>query len=135
MRLLPLLALSLAVGIAHAQQGSFIDVSGNLAYRERIALPPNAEIVIRVLDTSRADAPAQPLAEKRLIANGAQPPIPFVLTVDRDLVRPGARITLTADIYRGRTLLFTTRGIHPVLTNDQPAHADLMLVAVAGRTR
>ena len=131
MRLLTASLLALLAAPVSAQTSSFIDVSGNIAWGDE-PLPPRAEVVIRVLDTSPTDGSARPLAEKRLVAGGARGPAPFVLTVDRDLVAPGARITVTANIVHGKQTLFTTDRIYPILTNDQPAQADLMLVKIAG---
>ena len=132
MRLIIASLLALAATLTQAQQSSLVDVSGSIAYRQRIALPPDAIVVVQVVDTSRADAPRL-LAEKRYGLEGAQVPVPFVLTVDRDLVAPGARIVVRASIERGKKLLFTTDRIYPVLTNDQPARADLVLVMAGGR--
>lgn len=69
-----------------AAVSSFIDITGSVAYRQRIALPPDAVLTIRVQDTSRADAKARTLAEQTIELAGQQVPINFQLTVDRDLM-------------------------------------------------
>jgi putative lipoprotein len=52
-------------------------VTGSVTYRERIALPPTAVVKARLVDVSRADAPAELLAEHaivvRRVAAPAQP--------------------------------------------------------------
>lgn len=40
----------------------WVTVSGSIAYRERIALPPDAQIEVRVDDVSLADAPSKTVA-------------------------------------------------------------------------
>ena len=52
-------------------------VSGTVAYRERIALDPTAEVVVQLLDVSRMDAPSVTLAEQRIKASGKQPPFAY----------------------------------------------------------
>ena len=48
----------------HAQSAAdFVTVSGSAAYLQRIAMPPDAVLTVRVEDVSRADAPATVLAE------------------------------------------------------------------------
>ena len=115
-----------------AAPGSFVDITGSVAYRARIALPPDAVLVIRIQDTSRADAPAFTLAEQRIELAGLQVPIPFKMTVDRDLLRKNARITVAARIQRGSTLLFINDTSYPALIDGQPRHVEMVLKQVAG---
>lgn len=42
-------------------------VTGTVTYRERIALPPGATVTVRLQDVSRADAPAEVLAEEMIV--------------------------------------------------------------------
>ncbi len=109
---------------------SFINITGSIAYRARIALPPDAVLVIRVQDTSRADAPAFTLAEQRIELAGLQVPIPFKMTVDRDLLRKNARITVAARVQRGNTLLFINDTSYPALIDGQPRHVEMVLKQV-----
>jgi putative lipoprotein len=114
---------------------SFVDITGSVAYRARIALPPDAVLVIRVQDTSRADAPARTLAEQRIELAGLQVPIPFRMTVDRDLLRKNARITVAARIQRGSTLLFISDTSYPALIDGQPRHVEMVLKQVGQPAR
>jgi len=52
-------------------------VRGSVAWRERIAVPPEAELIVRLLDVSRAEAPATVLAVKRKRTGGLTPPHAF----------------------------------------------------------
>ena len=54
-------------------------LTGTVTYRERIALPPNARVEVRLEDVSQADAPADEIASQTIAANGKQVPIPFEL--------------------------------------------------------
>jgi putative lipoprotein len=95
---------------------SFIDISGNVSYLQRIALPPDAVLIVRIQDVSRAGAPARILAEQRIELAGRQVPIAFQTTVDRDLIGKRARITAAARIERGGKLLFISDKSYPVNT-------------------
>ncbi|ESY77119.1 hypothetical protein X740_25785 [Mesorhizobium sp. LNHC221B00] len=51
-------------------------VRGEVIYRERIALPPNAVLSVQLADVSLADAPARIIGEQRIKPAG-QVPISF----------------------------------------------------------
>ena len=105
-------------------------VSGTVGYRERIALDPSAEVVVRLLDVSRMDAPAVTLAEQRIRANGRQPPFAYDLPVDAARIDPRMRYAVSARILRGEQLLFISDTQYPVLTHGSGTTADLVLVRV-----
>ena len=118
--------------VAPAAPGSFVEVTGTVAYLTRIALPPDAVLVVRIQDVSRADAPARTLAEQRIELAGQQVPIPFRMLVDRDLLRKNARISVAARIQRGSALLFINDTNYPAFANGQPRHVDMVLKQVGG---
>ncbi|MBA4765742.1 YbaY family lipoprotein [Alterinioella nitratireducens] len=75
------LALSACATTPAAQE--MVTVTGEATYRERIALPPDAVMTVRIEDVSRADAPAPVLAEESYPAEGRQVPLPFAVEVPR----------------------------------------------------
>lgn len=109
---------------------SFIDISGNVSYLQRIALPPDAVLIVRIQDVSRAGAPARVLAEQRIELAGRQVPISFQTTVDRDLIGKRARITAAARIERGGKLLFISDKSYPVIRNGQAVPVEMTLKQV-----
>ncbi len=109
---------------------SFIDISGNVTYPQRIALPPDAVLIVRIQDVSRADAPARILAEQRIELAGRQVPISFQTTVDRDLIGKRARITAAARIERGGKLLFISDKSYPAIRNGQAVPVEMTLKQV-----
>lgn len=109
---------------------SFIDISGNVSYLQRIALPPDAVLIVRIQDVSRADAPARILAEQRIELAGRQVPISFQTTVDRDLIGKRARITAAARIERGGKLLFISDKSYPAIRNGQALPVEMTLKQV-----
>jgi putative lipoprotein len=110
-------------------------VSGTVAYRERIALDPAAEIVVQLLDVSRMDAPSVTLAEQRIKANGKQVPFAYELQVDAARIDPRMRYAVSARILRGEQLLFINDTQYPVLTQGSGTTANLVLVRVTPSPR
>ena len=96
-------------------------VTGTVFYRQRIALPPEAVVTVRLVDVSRADAAAIVLAEKELATQGSQVPIPFELSYDAALVDPGSSYQIEARISHGDELLFISTESFPVITRGNPA--------------
>jgi len=97
-------------------------VTGRVTYRVRSALPPDAEVRVRLEDVSRADAPAILLGEQAFPAEGRQVPLPFEVVFDPADIDPRHSYSLRAQIEAadGRVLFRTTR-THPVITRDHPS--------------
>jgi putative lipoprotein len=88
-------------------------IEGQAAYRERIALPEDAVIIVRIDDVSLADAAAVTLAEKRILAGGRQVPIAFSLAVASDKLPGPGRNNLHVRIEDGQgKLLWITDSMH-----------------------
>lgn len=86
-----------------------IAVTGSIAYRERIALPPTAQIEVRLDDVSLADAPSRTMASERFAAEGRQVPFAFTLTLDRADIDPRHSYAVAARITDAEgKLLFIT---------------------------
>lgn len=106
---------------------SFVEIGGTVSYKTRIALPANAELVIRVLDSRRGLT----LAEQRYALSGAQVPIPFKATIDRDLVGKRARLAVAARIeQRGRSL-FAGQAPQQLADDGMLPPVDILLRPVA----
>ena len=112
-----------------ATPSAFVDLGGSIAWQAASPLPADAVLIIRAQDTARADASALTLAEQRIGLAG-NPPIPFKLTIDRDLMGKNAQITIAARIERKGKLLYINDSIHPALRDGQPRQVDIMLVPV-----
>ncbi|MBS1144134.1 MAG: hypothetical protein H6R14_1540 [Proteobacteria bacterium] len=104
-----------------AASSSFVDIAGTVSYLARIALPPHAILKIRIQSGSRI------LVEQRYELEGAQVPIPFSATVDRDLMGKKATATVSARIEAGGKLLFASAKPFPALKNGQPIPVEVLL--------
>jgi putative lipoprotein len=120
-----LVAAAAAVGCNTTQTPAPVPVannkglfSGTVTYRERMALPPNAEVRVRVWDALEPPDVAT-VGETHFIAQG-QVPLPFELFFDPGLIQSshtyGARATISVD----GVLWFQTEQPVAVLTNGAP---------------
>ncbi|MBL8706890.1 MAG: YbaY family lipoprotein [Rhodospirillales bacterium] len=104
-------------------------VRGTAAYRERIALPPDAVLEAELQDVSRADAPALVLGSFRAGPAG-QVPIPFAIPYDPARIVAAGRYVVRARILEGGRPLFATDTAAPVLTQGAGDRVALMLTRV-----
>jgi putative lipoprotein len=88
-------------------------LKGEVTYRERIALPPNAVLSVQLADVSLADAPAKIVGEQKLTPAG-QVPISFMVTFDPSRIQQRMTYALQAKITVGDRLLFISDERHQV---------------------
>jgi putative lipoprotein len=116
--------------LALAVPGHAGSLSGTAAYRERIALPPDAVFEAVLIDTAIADIPARELGRVRLQPAG-QPPFRFSIPYRDSDVTPAGRYTVRATVRQGKRLLFTTDTFTPVLRGGPSQPLRLQLVSAA----
>jgi copper homeostasis protein (lipoprotein) len=102
-------------------------LQGTAAYRERIALPPDAVFEATLQDVARADAPATVIGRAKLQPAG-QPPFRFEIKYDDAAIKSNGRYAVRATITQGGQLLFTTDRVYSVL-DGRNAPLDLLLVS------
>jgi putative lipoprotein len=135
-RRLALAAAALLAGCAGNANlpGPPSSVSGHVAYRERVALPADAEVRVLLLDISRRDAPATPVADTTIRPEGRQVPLPFVLRFDPKRIDSRHDYAVRATITSQGQLAFTTTAVVKVITRDHPTMVDLVLTRVQAAT-
>ena len=107
------------------------EVTGTVTYLQRIALPPNAVIQVQLADVSRADAPANVIAEQTINLGQRQVPVPFSLSVDPAKIDSKHTYSVSARITVGGELRFISDQSYPVLTNGKPSHVDVVVKQAA----
>lgn len=95
---LPLASCAMTGEDSGEAANQWVTVSGSIAYRERIALPPDAQIEVRVDDVSLADAPSKTIARQAFAADGQQVPIAFLIRFDRAAIEPRHSYAVAARI-------------------------------------
>ncbi len=100
-------ALSLLLPTLPAMADTTV-LRGTVNYLERMALPNGATVIVQLADVSRADAPAEIIAEDRITgAKGS--PVPYRLSFDHARIDLRHRYALQARIVDGDRLLFITK--------------------------
>jgi putative lipoprotein len=115
---------------ARTNEAAIVTLNGDVAYRQRIALPPDARLQVTISDVSLMDAPATVIAQTQIETAGRQVPIPFALDYDPARIIAGRTYAVSARITdaAGRLIWITDTRF------DLPAPgtpANLMLVPVS----
>jgi len=88
-------------------------ISGEVWYRERIALPPGTEVIVTLEDQSRADAPAVVITDFTHVVEG-QGPYLFRLVYDPAAIDERMTYGLRARIeHDGKRMFSSTEHIDP----------------------
>ena len=97
------------------QTAGMFEVTGEITYSERIALPPQSVAVVTLRDITVENAASTVIAEQRIDLAGKQVPISFRVTVDRSKLQPQRRYSVRATILGpDQRFLWTTMDVHLV---------------------
>ena len=107
-------------------------VRGEAIYRERLAIPPGAQLEVLLLDVSRADAPSQTIGGVTLSDIG-QPPYPFEIAYRPDQIVSSHQYVVRARLTHEGRLLFTTDRAYPVITAGHPTEVQLVMKRVGAQ--
>ncbi len=117
-------ALALASVLLVQPESTLGEVTGTVAYRERMALPPTAELVVS-LDEFREGSHIN-LTEVRTLLGGKQVPIQFKLPYLKNSVKPNAQYGVRARILVDGTAIFESTQAEMVITNGKTS-VEMML--------
>lgn len=104
-------------------------VKGTVAYRERIALPPDVVVEVWIADVSPLIS-VSVIAETSIRPESRQVPIPFELPYDPRKIAPDHKYAVKAAIRSGGRTIFATDTGQPVITQGQPTEVVLWLAQV-----
>jgi uncharacterized lipoprotein YbaY len=105
------------------------EVTGTVTYLERMALPPNAQIEVRLEDVSRADAAAKLVAEQKMTLGDRQVPVPFALKFDPAKIDPRHSYSVRVKIVVDGEVRFVSDQAYPVLTMGHPSSVEVLVKA------
>ncbi len=108
-------------------------ISGKVLYRERIALPPEASLIVQLVDMSVADTPSRALGETRIESVHGSP-IPFAISFDTNAIEQGHSYALQARISAGDTLWFVNDERYVIDPENPAAPLDINVVMVRKNT-
>lgn len=102
-------------------------LTGSVTYMQRVALPPNAAIEVKLQDVSRQDVPATTVAETVFAPEGKQVPIPFTLAYSPKDINPAHSYQVRANIsVNGKPMFVSSMG-YDVLTKGFPSQIVIMM--------
>lgn len=104
-------------------------IEGRVWYRERMALPPDAEIQIFLEDVARMDVPSEVIATTRFAPEGGSP-WTFSLAYDPLKLQDKGRYVLRARIESGGQLLFISTRQIPAFDSDTGAPIEILVSRV-----
>jgi putative lipoprotein len=118
------------VALAGCGGSSEETVTGTVTYLQRIALPADAVVTVRIEDVSKADAPADLIGEQLIQTKDAQVPIPFAVPYDPGEIEENHSYSLRVRIEDGTgRLLFINDTSIPVITHGNPTQ-DIEVIVV-----
>jgi putative lipoprotein len=107
-------------------------VSGTVTYLQRVALTPDAIVLVRLEDVTPANPSAQLIGEQDIVTSGRQVPIPFEIRYDPRLIDPSHSYAVSVRIEQGgERLLFVTDKPVPVITNGNPSTVGIVVKPIS----
>jgi putative lipoprotein len=127
------LAAALLLGACAAGRAPLsAEITGTVSGREPAVLLPDTELRVTLSETSRADAPAQFIAETT-VPGVTKLPVAFRIRYDPQAIDPKLVYTLRARLEREGRLLFINDTQVRVLTGGAPSRVEMVVVPVSGR--
>jgi putative lipoprotein len=101
-------------------EGELAVLAGTVWYRERIALPPGAEVRVSLQDVAKQDVAAVLIGETSFTPDTG-PPYPFEISYDPDRIHDRGVYTVRASIrYKGQ-LVFSSDQHIPAFGDEPPS--------------
>ena len=102
-------------------------VTGTVQFDQRVTVPPDATLNVRLVDASNVNQKAQTVASTTVTQLG-RPPIAFAVEYEKGRIDSARNYTIEADIRQGTDVLFLTGAKYQVLTQGKGNHVDLVLI-------
>ncbi len=126
------LTLATAALPASAAYAGKAVVQGEAFYLERIALPQNAVLEVRLLDISLMDAPAKTLG-KAIVDPAGQVPIPFKIYFNPLDQKTNHSYAISATVKVDGKLIFANDTTHSALGEHHQDHYRIRMVPVGNK--
>ncbi|MBC8136134.1 MAG: YbaY family lipoprotein [Fibrella sp.] len=113
------------------KDASFGTVTGTVAYLQRIAISPDANLRVRLEDVSRQDVVAKLISEIVLPTNGRQVPLSFAIPYRQADIIPERRYQVRATLLVKDRMIFTSTTAYPVITGSAASDVTMILQSVS----
>ena len=107
-------------------------LTGTVTCRVRVVLPPDAYVLVELVDISRRDAPARIIAIQEILLQGRQVPIPFEIAYGPATIDPSHTYAVQARILAGQRMLFVNTYTYKVLTNGVRSNVEVVIEPIHG---
>ncbi|WDR04122.1 META domain-containing protein [Devosia algicola] len=111
---------SLWLGCQHTLPSLSQHVTGQITYRERVALPPNSSLRMAIVDIAKPDFPEIVVATAAISPTG-QVPLQFDFSVQSRLFNANGQFGVTAQIIADNQVWFATARPVPIRSGSTPA--------------
>ncbi|OOE55654.1 YbaY family lipoprotein [Salinivibrio kushneri] len=116
----------------NSQTNDLATVSGSLVYRERLALPENASVTVRLVEIKTMDAPGKVISRQSFVTEGQQTPLRFSLNYDPSQITATHDYVITAQIDVSDRPLFITNTVNKVITDTNHTYDPTLTLVRAG---
>jgi len=128
-------ALAMAALAACASQPYSVD--GTVSYRERLILPADSVIMVRLDDVTRGMGAPVPVAEQRILPTSSGV-LRYSIPYSPQAINPHGTYVMNAWIEQGGRVLFRNNKLYQVITKGAPNYANIeleqMVATVPGTT-
>lgn len=104
--------MALLLAFASPALAAKVTLTGDVTYRERIALPPGGTLTVSLIDLAAPDQPR--VSAKAAIATPGKVPLTFTLNFDENVVVAGHKYALLAEISGEDAVWFRNAEPYPV---------------------
>jgi putative lipoprotein len=109
-------------------------VTGTVAWREPLALPPGATLVVRLEELARPGASPVLIAEQTVETRGREPPIAFELRYKGEALKPEREYFVSAEVLVLERPLLAGESPRAVLTRGRGSKGIEIILRRAGRS-
>lgn len=120
-------ALAMAALAACASQPYAVD--GTVSYRERLILPADSVIMVRLDDVTRGTGAPVPIAEQRILPTSSGV-LRYSIPYSPQAINPNGTYVMNAWIEQGGRVLFRNNKLYQVITKGAPNYANIELEQV-----
>jgi putative lipoprotein len=125
------LTTAILLGGCAEKRSSFGLLYGDVTYDQRAALPPDAELEVRLYDLSRGGAEGTLVGQSRTRAPRTDGPAHFAVRYNPRTIDPAHTYAVRAMVAAEDEAILETREAYPVLTQGHPQRVELVLEPTA----
>jgi heat shock protein HslJ len=112
----------------------FVSVGGYVAFRQRITMPPESVLSVRIEEVPHPDAQPILVSEVRGPLGTRRTPIPFSIKIVSSAINPRSNYFLSSDLTVNGVVRLTSTRNYPVLSPEAPGLINVLLDTAQPKT-